>query len=247
MADKTCLVPISVSSLSFRTDSFTSALRAINREYDTVVFFIADTLQIYNKALQASSGKEVASTVGMFRQRKSYLSERRRWLQRLHRELGPCPLETAEWQTIGVDDIASAELFDLFRATAILFSVEEGLFLRVMSDAESHVVASKQKGTNDSRRRLSVLYLIDEIAMNIYLHCVRGIGDEYYIDGVLPSMASLYDGSLGVTAKELVASIGLTPCCNAFDFMRYDHVASAWRASSQWSSTQSLATTQLRS
>ncbi|MCC7390166.1 MAG: hypothetical protein IT431_15515 [Phycisphaerales bacterium] len=226
----TCLVPISVSNRRFRTEPFLDALAAIEREYSRCLFFVADTLQLYNKASMADSGHDVGQVLARFRERKNYVDERRRWLERLRANLGSSPVGRSTWEVVGVADLLSEEFVGLLRATAILFSVEDHLRQNVLADADSHLVAHSSQSTPAQKRRLSMLYLLDEICMNMYLHCVIGCGDEYYIAGITRSIACLYDGSLGITASEIVQAVGIAPKCVAFDFMSYDAAQHRWSA-----------------
>lgn len=230
MSTKTCVIPISVSGQRFRTQVFRPALQAITTDYDRAVFLVADTLQIYNKAAMATSVFELREVIESFNERKGYLQERRIWLTRLQTELVDFPIGRAKWDILGVDDCASTELSLIFRAITMLFSINESFFNLIMKDADSHIVSNGSKGTQEQRRRLSVLYLLEELSLNTYLHCVKGIGDEYYIDGALPCLRAIYSGDFGITGKEIVQLLGIQLNAPSFEFYTFDDKNNVWHA-----------------
>jgi hypothetical protein len=224
---QTCLIPISVSGKRFSTENFLPALRAITKRYDRAVFLVADTLQMYNRAARADNAADICDLFGAS-ERKIYLDERRTWLKKLRGDLGDSPIAAANWDIKGIDDFASADLSLIYRITVVLFTAEKRLRELVEEDAKRHVSANVNGVTDDVRLRLSRFYLLEELSVNIYLHCVEGIGDEYYLDSTLPSVRALYSGELTINAQGIVTRLGLHARMPAFHFYAFDERAGAW-------------------
>ncbi len=227
MSERTCLIPISVSGKRFSTETFLPALRAIEKNYDRAVFLVADTLQIYNRAAEARNAADVSSLIGSSKP-ELYLDERRSWLRRLRSELNDSPIASASWEVKGIDDFSCRNLTAISRITAVLFSVDARFRGLVEADARQHVFAHAADVTQGVRLRLSQFYLLEELSINLFLHCIEGLSDEYYLDSTLPSVRALYNGQLAIAAADILASIGLHTRAAPFSFFAFDERVATW-------------------
>lgn len=201
------LFPISLSNQGFSTDVVLPLLPELFSAYDHITFLVADHLQIYNKALRITEGVELSDIIEDFAVGRRYLEQRERWIERAVHSLG---LEGAagRWQVLGVDDVADADCFRIFRNVMLAYYAEPAFRRDVDAAAAAHAEARQDKYPFEQRCLLSRGYLLEEIAVSVRLHVVGGIRDEYYIGAQTDPVLGVYDGRYGFWAHQLAERPG---------------------------------------
>lgn len=199
---KKCLVPISVGNPVFRTSRFEPLLESIPQAYDEVVFFVADFLQLYNHAMVVSSGPELARLLHQFRTEQDHLNQRKIWLMKLRKSMR-CELARLPWRYLGASELEDRDLSDVWRSVLVMYECvaefRDDIDRAVLNGAPRRGVVG-----NDLSRRLSRMYLLEEVSMNIRLRVKERIEDEYYAGSTLVPLVKLYAGDYGVRVSDLV-------------------------------------------
>jgi hypothetical protein len=196
-----CLIPISVDSKLFRTASFVPLLEAIPQGYDSVLFFVADFLQLYNKVDQVNSGRELADVINAFRADQNFLAQRRTWIMKI-RKNSEFDLARLPWRVIGASEIEDRMFSDIWRAILIMYECVLP-FRDDVDEAAMKWVSANSKARVELSRRLAKMFLLEEIAMNVRLRVIERVEDEYYA-GVMPQpFLKLYRGDYGVRVADI--------------------------------------------
>jgi hypothetical protein len=198
---KRALFPISVSNQAFSTRRVLPALRAVLSTSAEVVIFIADHLQIYNKALQIADGAALPTIISEFGARQDYREQRGKWIQRIVSQMQST--EAARWTTIGVDDISDRACFGIFRNVMVAYYSVCSFRDDVDASAEHYARSRDPHYPLGLRERLSRGYLLEEFALNVRLHVVDGIDDEYYMGEQSGLLLNLYNSKYGFDAFDL--------------------------------------------
>jgi len=196
------LFPISLSNQDFSTDVVLPLLADLFAHHSKITFLVADHLQIYNKALRLSEGVTLGDIIADFANSRRYLDQRRRWISRTIQNLG-LAVEDDRWRVLGVDDVADADGFRIYRNVMLAYYGVPSFRRDVDSAALAHAVARQEIYPLNQRRALSKGYLLEEIAVSVRLHVIEGIHDEYYIGAQAPVVLGVYDGRYGFDAATL--------------------------------------------
>ncbi|GJM09857.1 MAG: hypothetical protein DHS20C11_21330 [Lysobacteraceae bacterium] len=201
---KKALFPISVSNQRYSTDNVVRALLSLSREYDLIVFLVADRLQMYNKATRA--GK-----VGLFGvlqefadKRTDYLEQRKRWLEKIRDRLG----DDVDFEVSmkGIDHFADERAFRILRNLVLLYAADKRFRRDVRKAALDFCSRYEQREMADLGFRLSQGYILEEIAISLRIHIVGGIPDEYYLGQQWGVVLRVYQGEYDVDATVLADS-----------------------------------------
>lgn len=213
----TALFPISLSNQAFSTARILPLLQDLSLRYSRILFLVADRLQIYNRALNAEWDADLRHLIRQFDDDQGYLEQRRTWIERLAQML-PRPLEEDRWQVIGVEDVADADCFRIFRNVMLLYYAHAEFRDDIDRLAEDHAQARNEKYALEKRILLSKGYILEEIAISIRIHVCDGVADEYYVSGQAEPILRLYASEYGVTVADLAQRDPRT----SSRFFRYD-------------------------
>lgn len=198
---KRALFPISVSNQAFSTRKVLPALRAVLSRYGEVVIFIADHLQVYNKALRIADGAALPKIISEFGVKQDYREQRSKWIRRIISQMQSC--EASRWTTIGVDDVADSRCFNIFRNVMVAYYSVCSFRDDVNKSAEQYARSRDPHYPLGLREQLSRGYLLEEIALNVRLHVVDGIDDEYYMGEQSGLLLNLYNSKYEFDAFDL--------------------------------------------
>ena len=199
---KSLLLPISIGSDYFRTNRYSEVLRCVPSSYERVIFFVADRLQLYNRAL--TSGMELGQTIRSFFSGNDYLRERTQWIRKLGKGMNLDWILTA--QILGIDQISDLAFTRILRNVHLLFACDEAFRDDVQDWARSYVEALNIPPgfAVDLRARLSVGFVLEEIACNVRLRVGLQIDDELYPGEFPVALPNLYrEGAYSATAEDL--------------------------------------------
>jgi hypothetical protein len=117
-----------------------------------------------------------------------------------------------------MDEISDQLCFSILRNVNILYDVND----HFRSDIDEQVYAEldKRKSYVDFQRtvRLSIHYLLEEIAANIRMKVAEKIEDEYYLGDQMRILPKLYRGDYGVRVHDLA---GVAPLAMHFRFFNW--------------------------
>ena len=196
------LLPISIGSDYFRTGRYSEVLRCVPGNYDRVIFFVADRLQLYNRAL--TSGVGLGETIRLFFSGNDYLRERIQWIRKLGKSTNLDWIMSA--RILGIDDISDLSFTRILRNVHLLFACDESFREDVQHWALSYVEALNiPTGFEvDLRTRLSTEFVLEEIACNVRLRVGLQIDDELYPGEFPIALPNLYrQGRYSATAEDL--------------------------------------------
>jgi hypothetical protein len=199
---RAALFPISLSAQNFSTKRVSPVLTELFQKYDKVVFFVADRLQIYNKALETSGGRTLSTLIQSFNPEQRYLEERNRWINRLITE-AKIQIPADAWTIMGLEDVADEDCLRIFRNVMLAYYAIGAFRQDIHRAAQAHAVRRSGGTSRIQRQYLSRGYLLDEIAVSIRLHVIEGIRDEYYIGQQPLPVMRLYGGQYGVMPCDL--------------------------------------------
>lgn len=199
------LFPISVDNASFTTEATVVALEAGLRHYEKITFLVADRIQVYNDLAKMCGDLPRMAALDWSGRYRRDLVERKQWLGKVRRRLRDWP-DTQEWQTIGFANATDASAFEALRGLWLMYQVDRE-FRADVDETTDHFIKDRGFcGDTDSLRRLSKVYIIEEIAINLRLRLSRAIYDEYYIGKTIKVLLKLYGGSYIKAAGELFRS-----------------------------------------
>lgn len=199
---KSLLLPISIGSDYFRTGKYSEVLQCVPKTYDRVIFFVADRLQLYNRAL--TSGLDLGQTIRSFFSGNDYLRERTQWIRKLGKGMSLDWISSAQF--IGIDQISDLAFTRILRNVHLLFACDEAFRDDVQEWAQSYVEALNIPTgfAIDLRTRLSVGFVLEEIACNVRLRVCLQIDDELYPGEFPVALPNLYRrGTYSATAEDL--------------------------------------------
>lgn len=200
--DGRALFPISLGNNEFSTDKVAPILPEIFAHHTSVVFLVADQLQLYNKALRIVERIPLGEIIKDFAARQHYTTERKRWIERLTGRLGDATLPD-RWNVIGIEDIADGRCFRIFRNVMLAYYAIPEFRLDVDQAAREHARKHDDRYPIARREQLSRAYLLEEVALSLRVHVVEGIDSEYYNGQQSEPIARLYYGKYAFTAFEL--------------------------------------------
>ncbi len=199
---KSLLLPISIGSECFRTKRYSEVLRYVPGGYQRIIFFVADRLQLYNRAITSSTG--LGLTIRSFFSGNDYLHERTQWL----RKLGG--ITKLDWiltaQIFGIDQISDLAFTRILRNVHLLYACDKAFREDVEVWARSYIEAlDVATGFEvDLKTRLSVSFVLEEIACNVRLRVGLQIDDELYPGDFPVALPNLYrEGTYSATAEDL--------------------------------------------
>ena len=120
---RSALFPISLSNQAFHTENVLPLLPQLFDEYGRIVFLVADQLQIYNRALRLGGEVQLPELIRHFDRSQQYLEQRTRWLERLTDAMS-APIDPAQWEVIGIDELADADCYRIFRNVMLTYRAE---------------------------------------------------------------------------------------------------------------------------
>jgi hypothetical protein len=231
------LFGISVDSQSFGTEAVAAALASFVKDFDEVVFLIADRLHLYNRAADVTDAEGYCNLLRAFEKRvagrESYKAERERWLDRVRSHVEGA-LDT-KWSVVGIDDVADPAYCAIFRNLIVAFNTIVDFRQDVRDCASAHVF-KHQTAPTESSLRLSEAYVIEDIALSLRIHVLDRVEAEFYIADYLKPLLRLYDGTYGISVTTIAGSRERPP---TYRFYSLSHSGSAdWRE--VWNSEHNL-------
>jgi len=209
------LFPISVDNPGFGTEFTVGALSAIKETYDEIVFFVADELQVYNKVSRAKNGEELTHALALFAEKNVYFAERKQWLGKLKTSL-PKNVRAATWTFAHISTFIDRRFYNILRNVTIAFETIPLFQNDIKTAAEQYCIRTKGE-FSAIEKRLSELYIIEEIAVNIRMRVVEQIEAEYYPFKYPKPLRRIYTGDYGISVFALAGM----PERN-FEFIFYD-------------------------
>lgn len=199
--DRIALFPISVDSHIFTSENVIPAIKAL-ADYNTILFFIADGLQLYNRAIWAASEAEIWSAHSRSRGGAEYNEQRKVWLERLKRDFS---LSSASqtWKVVGVEDITYPELVISMRNLGILFDTSIEFRRDVVAVATEYACSRRQIVDLQKAKNLSIRYILEEMACNVVIKTICGAVDEYYMGSLAKPLFAVYAGKYPVSVFNL--------------------------------------------
>jgi hypothetical protein len=196
-SSRVALFPISVDSAFFRTSTVIPALQAIGRKYKSVLFLVADSLQIYNKLWSAAQRSDLGIALEDFeRLRQSYLTERMKWIARLCRQMhGPHP---CDWTVRSSYDYMDAAFWRIYQRLLVLRCMSDELRKDIGHSALEHTRRQKQLKFSKESKRLSEAYILEELVLNIRVRVFERIDSEFYLGEYPKPLLQLYASRYGL-------------------------------------------------
>lgn len=182
--------PISVSAQLFSSARLIEALSDLPADYTEILFFVADRLQMYNDAFNPEKTEHRVYQYWAKKPSEIFL-DRKKWIQRIVQRLS---IDQSRIQVVSIDDVADGEAFRIFRGLCVFHSLNHAFAEDV--DAEVHrAVARKPGWTNyESARRLSRIYVLEELALNLRLRARWNVTDEFYLGPQMVILPELFHG-----------------------------------------------------
>lgn len=199
---RSALFPISLSNQAFSTENILPLLPQLFAGYEKIVFLVADQLQIYNRALRLGGQDQLPDLIRHFDESQRYLEQRTRWLERLTDAIS-APIDPAKWEVIGIDELADADCYRIFRNVMLTYHAEPEFREDVNGAARLHAIKRDASIPIDRSEQLSRGYLLEEIVISVRLHVVEGIRDEFYIGEQAKPVLRLYRGDYGILPEDL--------------------------------------------
>jgi len=191
------LFPISLDSTSFRTSVVVPALKPICKDYEEILFLIADSLQVYNKASAVGTLESLRTVLENFENlRNEYLSQRSKWLARLRKMADP--EGAVKWRVVSFYDFMDKEFWGVYRRVLLAFHTLDPLHRDIEQTAREHREKRQSLGKPEMEQRLSEAYVLEEIALNIRVRVLESVESEFYLGEYLPPLLTLYRGSYDV-------------------------------------------------
>jgi tRNA-dependent cyclodipeptide synthase len=185
------LFGISLDNPLYSSATMRAGLSAGLRSYDEIVFLIADSLQIYNYVAKNISDKTSAAATDWSAPHSQYFVERSKWLAKIRARL-PKWDPNQKWTVVSVNTIADRKAFQIQRSVRILYAVDESFRNDVVAFAQKFADRDTDTRNFDQRINLSVLYILEEIALNIRLRIKLNIEDEYYLGHTFSLFRNIY-------------------------------------------------------
>lgn len=207
---KKALFPISVDSDHFTTETVADGLTQVLPMVNSIMFLVADSLQIYNKSKQILIGKNLSEIVNTFRERNRYFQERVLWLNKIKKQLG-VDEKKISFDYIRADDICDKNFYRIFKLLQIVYHTDELFKIDIQEAALNHL---KKNNTEISEIELSlnILYILEEIGLNIRLRLWNKLELEFYIGEFHLPLIKLYHGCYSLKLKDV---------CNKNDKLNY--------------------------
>lgn len=190
--DKIALFPISVDSHIFTSENVIPAIKSLS-SYNTILFFVADGTQRYNKAIWAASEAEIWSAHSRSPGGAEYKEQRKVWLERLKKDCSSSGTFQT-WKVVGVEDITYPELVISMRNLGILFDTSIKFRRDVVAAATEYVCSRRQVGDLQKAKNLSIRYILEEMACNVVIKMLCGVRDEYYMGSLATPLVAVYAG-----------------------------------------------------
>ena len=196
------LFPISVDNKEFTTKRALNAISAL-RKYASITFFVADKIQIYNTLAKCGADPDRWAAIDWSARGNRMLQERSKWIQRLRNQLHDWPVHQ-DWNVVGVSEISDHAAYEIARNVSILFQIDDNFRRDVRLASSAFLQTHSFPSSEDISSRLSVSYLLEEIALNVRLRVSRGLSDEYYMGNTLIPLLRLYEGAYLKNVRDLV-------------------------------------------
>jgi len=162
-------------------------LKLIPDSYEEYVYLIGDKLQIYNDAGDGRTDRKKFYNRWLDNPEKQFV-ERSTWISKLH--------DTARGNAVvvGVDDIVDAGYMNLLRQLSILYVSDLDFRKEVNLIVLDATGRRHNHRSRSSARRLSLLYVIEELALNLATRKKFDVYDEYYLGPQLRLLLELFKG-----------------------------------------------------
>lgn len=190
---KIALFGISLDNPLYSTARMRAGLIEGLREYDEVIFLIADSLQIYNHVSKNVGDNMAMSSIDWSTPHSQYFAERTIWLNKIRTRLPEWP-DHQKWTITGVNSVADRKAFQIQRSVRILYAVDGTFRNDVIESAKRFAGYNFDSKTIENRVSLSILYILEEIALNVKLRIQFGIEDEFYLGDTFEIFRNVYAG-----------------------------------------------------
>lgn len=223
---KKALFGISLDNPLYSTARMRAGLIEGLREFDEVVFLIADSLQIYNHVSKNVGDSMAMSSIDWSAPHSQYFAERTIWLNKIRTRLPEWP-DDQKWTIAGVNSVADKKAFQIQRSVRILYAVDATFRSDVIDNAKKFAERGLDSKTFESRVSLSILYILEEIALNVKLRVQYGIEDEFYLGDTFEIFRNVYAGKYMKNHDELFGRKSRSR--KLFRFHSWDTSEENWR------------------
>lgn len=190
--------PISVTTRLFSSDRMKQALPYLEPQYKEFIFLIADRLQMYNDAISIRKA-EIDIYRSWAHRPSSLFTQRAKWLKKVLHE---CGIDESRVMILSIDDIADGEAFLTFRKLLVFYNLNHDFHEAI--EGEAHDATDRKASYIDYElvRRMSRIYVLEEIALNIRIRSRFNVYDEYYLGPQMKIFPDIYHGRFSWFLKE---------------------------------------------
>ncbi len=219
---ESALIPISVGNQRFSTDYMLRIITPILNKYQNIYFLVADKLHIYNKVRKGITNNSISFILNDYRNRNRDYELKEIWINRI---LGTFNKRDRSYKIFGIDDVTRENYFEIYRNIQILFNTHEQFRTDVINSANKYL-SNKNIQNSKLDSDLSVLYILEEIAINIKLRVASRIYSEYYSESYHPPLINLYKNKYECSISDIV---GEKINSLNFKFYNYNDEAENWK------------------
>jgi len=220
------LVPISVSTQRFTTRRIRGVLPTILDRNSSIYFLIADRLQMYNNAAKFTEGANLNEIVNWNSFPPQYYQQREKWLRKVCKF---CRSKNNYFHFVNMDDVCDNHAFVILRNINILYDINSSFRHDVLNQAYIELNKRKSYADFEMSSRLSVHYLLEEIAVNVRIRVIEGIENEYYMGDQLMILPKLYAGLYGIKIFDLAGVANEGKSFNFFYWAEDDDGSGSWQ------------------
>jgi hypothetical protein len=200
-------IPVSISTELFSSSRMIDGLGSLPKIYSEYYFLVGDVLQMYNDASDAR--KDPHSIFKLWSERPSkFFAERSVWIKRLEDKFN-----LAHVTILSVDDLTDSKHHDLLRNLYILYNLDDSFKSDVDLTVSEAIDRRHYHRSHDTAKSLSLMYVLEEVALNLRLRHRFQVYDEFYLGPPLVVLVELLSGRHSWFLRE----IGF---CNDYDTHR---------------------------
>ena len=222
-------IPISISTELFSSPRMIKGLELIPNAYTSYCYVIGDRLQMYNDASDLRKDEH-----DFFRrwssQPNDLLTQRRKWIEKLHVRLD----KNASADIRGLDDIIDADHCALMRNIYVLYNLNSDFRRDLDSTVEEAVLRRHFHRSLERAKALSLMYVIEEVALNMQVRRKYGLHDEYYLGPQLSLLLDLFKGKHRWFLDEIGYTRNYDINKARFFSWKDDTAGGAWRETRDW-------------
>ncbi len=201
------LLPISLGNQRFSSRNLEVAVQALPTDVSALTFLIADSLQLYNRVSMVERGEQYAEILKRYRYLNSESADRKRWLRRLRSRVADTS-RYSRWAVKSAADYADNHLMEIFRNVLLAFHTVSQ-FRRDVEEAAKSYYLTRRTPPTATDLRLSELYIVEEIALNVRVRVTDGLSHEFYLGTFHEPLINVYRKKYGFDTADLAGRVGM--------------------------------------